>query len=56
MGGLWHHAHIGGTAAAGMQRAHRSFGVRPARMTLSEVAMHSTSSPDTYACGTFAAR
>jgi hypothetical protein len=37
-------------------RAHRSLGVRPARMTLSEVAMHSTSSPDTYACGTFAAR
>lgn len=37
-------------------RAHLSLGVRPARTTLSEAAMHSTSSPDTYACGTLAAR
>ena len=34
----------------------RSFGVSPARTTLSEVAMHSTSSPDRYAWGSFAAR
>ena len=31
-------------------------GVRPARTTLSEVAMHSTHSPDKYACGSFAPR
>ena len=35
---------------------HLSLGVSPARMTLSDVAMHSTSSPLMYACGTFAAR
>ena len=35
---------------------HLSLGVSPARTTLSDVAMHSTSSPETYACGTLAAR
>ena len=33
-----------------------NLGVRPARTTLSEVAMHSTHSPEMYACGSFAAR
>jgi hypothetical protein len=35
---------------------HLNLGVSPARMTLSLVAMHSTSSPLTYACGSLAAR
>ena len=34
----------------------RSLGVKPARMTLSLVAIASTSSPLTYACGSFAGR
>lgn len=50
--GLWAAAVV----CLGQGPAHLNLGVRPARMTLSLVAITSTSSPLTYAWGSLAAR